>query len=63
MTQRTSCKVAGDAITSVTDPTEDNVRQYFESGMSQCINEIPANRKSRAMIFLGNESRIRRMFI
>jgi hypothetical protein len=55
--------VAGDAITSVTDPTEDNVRQYFESGMSQCINEIPANRKSRAMIFLGNESRIRRMFI
>ena len=53
ISQTTSCKVAGGAITSVTDPTEDSVRGYFQSGISECISKIPANRKSRALIFLG----------
>lgn len=55
--QTASCDVSGDALTSITDPTEDNVRQYFQSAMSQCLSTIAVNRKSRALIFLGNEYR------
>jgi hypothetical protein len=58
VTQKKSCKVPGGAITSVVDPTVDGVRGYFESAISECINEIAVNRKSRALIFLGNENRI-----
>jgi len=53
VSQETSCSVPGGAITSIEEPTENNMKQYFESAMSTCIEKIAINRKSRAIIFLG----------
>lgn len=49
----TICDVDGDAITSITNPTPANVESYFNTSMTNCINSIPSNRRSRAYIFLG----------
>jgi hypothetical protein len=55
ISQTTTCSVKGGPITSVTEPTEDTVRDYFQSAMSDCLDNVAENRRSRAMIFLGNE--------
>lgn len=55
VTQDKSCSVPGGALTSITDPTPDNVRQYFESAMADCVGKIPSNRKGRALAFLGKK--------
>ncbi|CAF4029346.1 unnamed protein product [Rotaria sordida] len=59
VTQVKACSVPGGPITSIKDPTEINTQQYFESAMSDCINEIPLTRKSRAFIFLGGTAGLR----
>ncbi|CAF1356767.1 unnamed protein product [Rotaria sordida] len=59
VTQVKACSVPGGPITSIKDPTEINTQQYFQSAMSDCINEIPLTRKSRAFIFLGGTAGLR----
>jgi hypothetical protein len=53
ISQTTSCDVHGDGITSISNPTFDNIRAYFNEAMSACTSQIPANRKKRTLIFLG----------
>ncbi|CAF0888067.1 unnamed protein product [Adineta steineri] len=59
VTQVKSCTPAGGAITTIKDPTETNVEKYFNSSMHSCIDDIPANRKDRALIFLGGTAGLR----
>ncbi|CAF1675672.1 unnamed protein product [Rotaria magnacalcarata] len=59
ITQVKACNVPGGAITSISDPTLVNAKEYFDSAMSDCISEIPSTRKSRAYIFLGGTAGLR----
>ncbi|CAF1928849.1 unnamed protein product, partial [Rotaria magnacalcarata] len=59
ITQVKACNVPGGAITSISDPTLANAKEYFDSAMSDCISEIPSTRKSRAYIFLGGTAGLR----
>lgn len=53
VTQVTSCDVPGGAITSVTTPSVDTVKAYFDEAMRNCTDQIPLTRKGRALLFLG----------
>jgi hypothetical protein len=53
VTQVKSCSVPGNAITSIADPTQSNVQEYFNSAMATCTDIIPSTRKNRALVFLG----------
>ena len=59
VTQIKSCSPGGGAITSITDPTEDNVKKYFNTAMVDCMDSIPSNRKGRALVFLGGTAGLR----
>ncbi|CAF4001287.1 unnamed protein product [Adineta steineri] len=54
-----SCSVSHEPITSIVNATQDNVKNYFDSAMTTCINSIPSTRKSRALIFLGATAGLR----
>lgn len=41
------------AVTSIGIPTQDYVKAYFDSAMTNCTNQIPYTRKGRSLIFLG----------
>ncbi|UJR14904.1 hypothetical protein I4U23_001888 [Adineta vaga] len=58
VTQIKSCSPTG-AITSISDPTEENIKSYFNSAMMTCIDVIPSTRKNRALIFLGATAGLR----
>ncbi|CAF1074376.1 unnamed protein product [Adineta ricciae] len=59
VSQVISREVAGGPISSITDTTENGTRQYFNAAMIECLNVIPSNRKSRALIFLGATAGLR----
>ncbi|CAF1187298.1 unnamed protein product [Adineta ricciae] len=59
VSQVKSCSVSHEPITSVIHPTENNVKNYFDTGMTECISTIPSTRKSRALIFLGATAGLR----
>jgi hypothetical protein len=50
----TSCDADNGPISSISIITQDNIKQYFDAAMTNCTNEIPSTRKSRALIFLGS---------
>ena len=47
------CDITGGPISNITNPTQENVRNYFNAPMTKCINEIPVNRRQRSLIYLG----------
>jgi hypothetical protein len=53
ITQVTTCDVDGGPVSSVDISSQDNVKQYFDAGLTQCIDQIPSTRKSQALIYLG----------
>lgn len=57
ISQVTSCDVTIGAISYVTNPTVENVRNYFNASMTECINSIPGNRRQRALIYLGKKEK------
>ena len=63
ISQVTSCDVTIGAISYVKNPTVENVRNYFNASMTECINQIPANRRQRALIYLGNKTKKKLKFI
>ncbi|CAF1925772.1 unnamed protein product [Rotaria magnacalcarata] len=54
-----SCSVNYGPITTISNATHDNIKQYFDSAMTNCINEIPLTRKSRTLIFFGATAGLR----
>ena len=64
VSQETSCDVRGGPITSVSNPSDETIRKYFDEAMRNCTSRVPDSRKARALIFLGRytcSSRLHRL--
>lgn len=53
ITQVKACDVLNGALTTINVTVNNSVKDYFDAAMTNCTSEIPAARKSRALIFLG----------
>ncbi len=47
------CDVPGGAVSSINITVQNSVKAYFDSAMTDCMNQIPSTRKYRTLIFLG----------
>lgn len=47
------CDINADAVSSINISAPNAVKNYFHTPMMDCINQIPENRRSRTLIFLG----------